>query len=105
MDQYKILTINPGSTSTKVAVFSGEECLFSKNVSHESEELAKYKEISDQFEYRKEMIDHFLKESGQSLEGLSAVVGRGGGLMAVEGGVYAIKDILLEHARIGANGI
>lgn len=105
MEPYKILTINPGSTSTKVAVFSGEKCLFSKNVSHESEELAKYKEISDQFEYRKEMIDHFLKESGQSLEGLSAVVGRGGGLMAVEGGVYAIKDILLEHARIGANGI
>jgi len=105
MSEYTVFTINPGSTSTKIALFRGGETVLSKNVSHDAQELAKYKEIGEQLPYRKQMILDILKENGVSLEGLSAVVGRGGGLMAVEGGVYAMNDTLLEHARIGANGI
>jgi len=105
MGKHKILTINPGSTSTKIAIFEGDTCIFTKNVSHDASELAKYKEVSDQLIYRKEMIQEILNESGVAPEDFAAVVGRGGGLMAVEGGVYGINDILLEHAKCGANGI
>lgn len=102
---YKILTINPGSTSTKIALFQGGESVFSINVRHDAVQLEQYKEIADQFEYRKQTILTALNEACVDLVGLSAVVGRGGGLLASEGGVYAVDDILLDHARRGANGI
>ena len=98
----KILTINPGSTSTKIALFEGEQALFTANVSHEAAELAKYPSISDQRPYREQTIRELLAKDGVSLDGLSAVVGRGGGLIAMEGGVYAIGDLLLDHATRGA---
>lgn len=105
MSEYKILTINPGSTSTKLALFEGETQLFSANVAHDASELAKYATISDQLPYREETIRALLAENGVSLAGVSAVVGRGGGLLAMEGGVYAMNDIMLRHAIEGANGI
>lgn len=105
MEKYKILTINPGSTSTKLAVFENETVLYTINVTHEIAELAKFSEVSDQFAYRKEMIDRELVNSKIELQGLSAVVGRGGGLISVVGGVYPIDDLLLDHATRGANGI
>lgn len=105
MKEFKILTINPGSTSTKIAVFEGTKIIYSKNISHDAKELGKFKEISDQLSYRRKVINDNLKNSGISLEDVSAVVGRGGGLMAVEGGVYELNSILLEHAKNGANGI
>lgn len=101
----KILTINPGSTSTKIALFEGETALFTANVSHDAAELAKYPSISDQLPYREQTIRALLAENGVSLDGLSAVVGRGGGLIAMEGGVYAIDALLLDHAARGANGV
>lgn len=105
MSEYKILTVNPGSTSTKIAVFKGKETVLSKNISHDAAELAQYREVSDQLPYRKKMIADALEESGVSLAELDAVVGRGGGLLAVEGGVYEINETLLDHARRGANGV
>ena len=56
MKTYKVLTINPGSTSTKIALFENETCLYSKNVAHDASELAKYNKISDQLPYRRNMI-------------------------------------------------
>lgn len=105
MSEYKILTINPGSTSTKIGVFKGRDTVFTKNVSHDAGELAQYHEVSDQLPYRRRMIEQILKESGVSLEGFSAVVGRGGGLISVEGGVYGLNETLLDHAKRGANGV
>lgn len=101
----KILTINPGSTSTKIALFEGETALFTANVSHDAAELAKYPSISDQLPYREQTIRALLAENGVSLDGVSAVVGRGGGLIAMKGGVYAIDALLLDHAARGANGV
>lgn len=105
MSEYKILTINPGSTSTKIAIYEGETKLFSANVAHDAAELAKYPGISDQLPYREKTIRDLLAESGVSLDGVAAVVGRGGGLLAMEGGVYGMNDIMLEHAVQGANGV
>ena len=105
MSEYKVLAINPGSTSTKVAVFKGTEKLFSENVEHAAEDLAKFKEVSDQLEFRFGMIKDMLKEQNIDLSDLDAVVGRGGGLMSCLGGVYAINDVLFDHAVRGANGV
>ncbi len=102
---YKIFAINPGSTSTKIALIEDDTVLFSKNLSHDAAKLAEFDGISAQLPYRKEMIIHLLEEDKVSLDGISACVGRGGGLLAIEGGTYKIEDILLDHATRGANGV
>ena len=62
MKNYKVFAINPGSTSTKIAMFEGEKEIFSRNISHDAEKLKEFKEISDQLPYRNEMILIVLKE-------------------------------------------
>ncbi len=98
---YKIFAINPGSTSTKVALFEDDCKVFSANVTHEAEELKKYKEISDQFDYRRETILKEVEKAGRTLTDCDAFSGRGGGLVACPGGTYTVNDILFEHARVG----
>ena len=102
---YRILAINPGSTSTKVGCFDGDKELFTVNVSHDADKLKEFKDISDQIPYRKELILQALKEAGVDLESIDAYVGRGGGLLAVEGGTYVVDEVLLDHAHRGANGV
>ncbi len=99
--RYKIFTINPGSTSTKVAMFDNDRELFSSNVTHEAEVLKGFKEISDQFDYRKQTILAELEKNQQTLDGVAAFVGRGGGLVGLPGGTYDVNEPLLNHARIG----
>lgn len=101
MKQYKIFAINPGSTSTKVALFEGDKALFSVNVSHDAEKLKTFRDISDQFEYRKQTILEEIAKAGYPLEDVDAFVGRGGGLVSLPGGTYTVNDILYEHARVG----
>lgn len=105
MGKFRIFTVNPGSTSTKIALFEGEKEIFSKNVSHDAKKLAEYATISDQFAYRKETIDVLMKENNISLDKVDAFVGRGGGLLAMDGGTYEIDDLVLDHATRGANGV
>lgn len=102
---YKIFAINPGSTSTKIALIEDDNVLFSKNVSHDANKLAEFDGISAQLPYRKETILNLLKENNVSLEGIDACVGRGGGLIAMEGGTYKIDELMLDHATRGANGV
>ena len=101
----RVFAINPGSTSTKIALFEDESCLFSKNVAHDASELAKYADMPAQLPYRRDMILQLLRENDISLEGVDVFVGRGGGLVNIEGGVYAIDELVLEHARTCANGV
>ncbi len=101
----KILTVNPGSTSTKIAVFEGEEKLFSINVSHDAAMLSQFSDQESQFPYRMETIHKALTENHVDLTGLSACVGRGGGLLAMEGGVYEVTDLVLEHSLHSKNGV
>ncbi len=98
---YKIFAINPGSTSTKVALFLDDRKIFSANVDHDAEELKKYKEISDQFDYRKDTILRELQKAGQDISDCNAFAGRGGGLASCAGGTYRINEILYEHAKAG----
>ncbi len=105
MSEYKVLAINPGSTSTKIALFEGEKCLYSKNVSHDAGELEKYHSLSEQLPYRRDMILKLLDEAKISLEDVDVFVGRGGGLLAMEGGTYAVTGLMLDHAKNCANGV
>ena len=101
MKKFRILAINPGSTSTKIALFDDEEIIFKKNLAHEESKLAEFKDISDQLPYRTEMVINALKENNIPLETIDAFSGRGGGLVSVEGGTYKINELLLHHAQIG----
>ncbi len=105
MKEYKVFAVNPGSTSTKIALFEGENCLFSKNVSHDAGELEKFQALSDQLPYRRDMILGLLAEAEISLEDVDVFVGRGGGLLAMEGGTYEVTPLLVEHAKTCANGV
>jgi butyrate kinase len=100
-EKYKIFAVNPGSTSTKIALFENDTELFAANVSHDAVKLKEFCEISDQFPYRKETILGELAKANIFLEGVDAFVGRGGGLVSLEGGTYTINETLLYHARIG----
>ena len=104
MEKYKILTINPGSTSTKIAVFENEELIYEKTLRHSSEEISKYENISDQFKFRKDVIEEALKEANLEVQDLSAIVGRGGLLKPIVGGTYKVSDLMVEDLKIGVLG-
>lgn len=101
MSGYRIFAINPGSTSTKVALFEGAESVFSQNIEHDAETLKTFPDISDQLPYREKNILDALATAGLSLAGMDAFVGRGGGLVSLEGGTYEVNETLLGHARVG----
>ncbi len=104
-NNYRILVLNPGSTSTKVGLFEGDTCVFSKTVNHDASVLAGFEQVADQLPYRRETILALLDENGVELDSIDAFVGRGGGLLPMEGGTYAVNETMLEHARTNANGV
>ncbi len=93
---YKILVINPGATSTKIAVYEDEKEIFSKTIYHSTEEISKFDKISEQYEFRKNTILSALEEAGISIDSFSAIVGRGGLLKPLAGGTYIVNDKMVE---------
>jgi butyrate kinase len=100
----KLLVMNMGSTSTKVAVYKGGEKVWVESLSHPREELAKFHNYRDQYDYRKNCILELLKEKGEELNEFDAVVSRGGTIKPVSGGVYNITEIMLNDAWSGLYG-
>lgn len=96
---YKIFTINPGSTSTKIALFENDRKVFGVTLDHDASELAGFASLGEQLPYRREKILRALAEQELTLEKTDAFVGRGGGLAPLVSGTYIINDILLKHAR------
>lgn len=101
---FKILVINPGSTSTKIAVYLDEKAVFEKTLRHAIEEIDKYDTIFDQYPFRKKVIEEALEENNISIKELNAVVGRGGLTKPIEGGTYEVNDRMLEDLKIGVMG-
>ncbi len=99
MEGIGILAINPGSTSTKIGVFVDLSPVFLKNIQHAPEELAPFEKITDQFQYRKDIIAEQLNKGGVSEKVVKAVVGRGGLLKPIESGVYEVNDRMKEDLR------
>ncbi len=101
---YKILVINPGSTSTKIGVFEDETLLFEETLRHTTEELAGYNLIVEQKDFRKKVILDILAEKNFDIKTLDVCVGRGGMLKPIPGGTYPVSDELLEDLKIGVQG-
>ena len=95
----KMLIINPGSTSTKVALFDGDKILAEETVRHSREEIARFDNVADQFEYRMATIEQWLKTVDSGVDGLKAVVGRGAPLRPLEGGSYKITEQMLSDLK------
>ncbi len=99
-----ILVINPGSTSTKIAVFQGSRSLFQQNIIHSEKELAAFDKISEQYEYRKSAILKALRVNDIDLSCIEAVMGRGGLIKPVPSGVIEVDDKLLYDLRYSLFG-
>jgi len=91
-----ILAINPGSTSTKVAVYKDKKNLLEKNIEHSSKELSKFEKITDQYEMRYKEIEKMLCENNFQLDIFSAIVARGGPVSVLEPGAYRINEAMVE---------
>ena len=98
----KIFVINPGSTSTKLALYENEKQVWIGGAHHPVDELAKFHHINEQYEYRKEFVHRMLAEAGIPIQ-FDAVIARGGLLKPTPGGVYAINEQMkhdLIHAQM-----
>ena len=110
----KVLAINPGSTSTKIAVMevnttdSGEKdgikSVFSINIKHNSEEIDKFKCIADQYQWRKQCVLEKLEENHINISEIKYVIGRGGLVKNIPSGIYRINDAMLHDLKTGYNG-
>ncbi len=104
MKTYHILTINPGSTSTKIGVFKNQDILFEINISHSPKQLEQFDNIWEQYSFRKKEIIIALKKEKFDLNKLDAVVGRGGLIKPIPSGTYYIDQDMIDDARTGYQG-
>ena len=102
---YRILAVNPGSTSTKVAVFENEKEVFKLTVEHDPAELKKFPTVQDQLNFRKETVEKALAEHNVDVKTIDIFSGRGGGLVPCEGGVYEVTDVVLADESTGSRGM
>lgn len=100
----KVLVINTGSTSTKVAVYEDKNPVFVESIIHPMEELRPFDKVFDQYEYRMNAVHKKLEEKNIDIKTLDAVVGRGGLVKPIEGGTYNVNDKMVEDLRTGIMG-
>lgn len=98
-ETFRLLIINPGSTSTKIAIFDNEKPVLEQTLRHSNEELAPYASVIEQFDFRKNVILETLNANGINITKLSAVVGRGGLLKPMVGGTYSVNEKMLEDLK------
>lgn len=103
-NNYRILVINPGSTSTKIGVFDNDISILEKTIRHDADAVKHFENIIEQYDFRKNMILETLDSEGINISKLSAVCGRGGLLRPIEGGTYAVNQAMLEDLRAGFSG-
>jgi butyrate kinase len=104
MKPFRVLVINPGSTSTKVAVYEGVAPLCSGVIRHDAKELSRFPRIMDQFEFRSRLVEDLLKQHAVDPKTLDAVIGRGGLMRPVKGGVLAVDAAMLEDLEAAEAG-
>lgn len=101
---FKILVINPGSTSTKLAIFYGTRLQIEQKIHHPVDELKDFPLVWDQLNYRLSAIQSFLDQHQVAVSDLDAIVGRGGLLKPVNGGTYRVNESMLEDGKLGVQG-
>ena len=95
----KILVINPGATSTKIAVYEDEKELIKVGIDHDAAEIAKYDNIVDQHEFRTEAVLKIVEENGYAIKDFDAIVGRGGLFKHIPSGTYKVNDAVIEDIK------
>lgn len=100
-----VLAINPGSTSTKIAVYCDNKTVVMLTLRHSPEELEKFDGVLDQFDFRKEAVIKALTDSGLNLSDLDAVIGRGGLTKPIKSGVYEVNELMLSDLRSRPRGV
>ena len=95
----KILVINPGSTSTKIAIYNDKSKVFETNLAHEATELNKFERIVDQCDFRKERILDILEKENYRISDFTAIVARGGLLKPLSAGSYRIDDNMVSDLK------
>ena len=101
----KVLVINPGSTSTKIALYNDGEQMLETNLTHSAEEIAKYDSVMDQGDMRRDAIVNFLSENGVTLDSVDLIMARGGLITPIQAGVYAVNQDMREALIEGKNGV
>lgn len=96
---HKILAINPGSTSTKIALYEDEREVFTRSLDHPAEIIDLYKDVQSQFEMRKDVVIGALEAEGFSVSDLAAVVGRGGMVPKVQSGAYEVNPLMVDRLK------
>ena len=104
MHTVRILVINPGSTSTKIAIYDNSVCTFLKTIKHSDEELENFHSITDQFEFRKNLILEELQHDRVDLTSVNIIISRGGLTYPLQSGVYYINELMVEHCKKGIMG-
>ncbi|HHW17939.1 MAG TPA: butyrate kinase [Firmicutes bacterium] len=104
MAQYKILVINPGSTTTKLAIFSEEGLVVGESLDHTGEEWATRFKTVDQLPFRVAAVEEFLKRNSVEPRNLSCVVARGGLLRPVKSGTYIVNEEMVKDLRQEVGG-
>ncbi len=99
-----ILAINPGSTSTKIAVYTNTKVIFLKSIQHPTEDLCRFADVADQYSYRKDIIMEELRLAQIEMDKIEAVVGRGGLIKPIKSGIYIINDRMKQDLRDGLLG-
>lgn len=102
--RHLVLVINPGSTSTKTAVFAGINSVCAQTLQHSSSDLAQHDRVTDQLAMRKRAVDSFLQANAVECRSLSAVAGRGGLLSPLQSGTYTVTDKMCEDLRAARFG-
>ena len=96
---YRILTINPGSTSTKIAVFDDDKLIFEETMRHSKDELAKFDGVISQKDMRRAVIEEALKKHNVPYESISAISGRGGIVRPIDSGTYEVNELMLQDLK------
>lgn len=101
---FRILAINPGSTSTKIAVYEDDKLVFKQNLTHSENDLAPYSKIIDQYDFRRQVIEELLSENNFQINDFDAFVGRGGLVKPIPSGTYKVNKEMIEdlkHSPLG----
>ncbi|MEZ4998524.1 MAG: butyrate kinase [Bacteroidales bacterium] len=104
MKDKTILAVNPGSTSTKFALFAGTDLLFERTLRHTIEELSGFRKMTDQLQFRYNVIMEALRKEVTDPGSIAAVVGRGGLVNPIESGIYEVNELMKKHLSDAING-
>jgi len=102
--KYRVLAINPGSTSTKIAVYDNKKAVLKRTIKHNNKFISSFDNVIDQYTFREKAIIDILQEEKISLSSFDAIVGRGGMLKPIESGTYLVNDLMVQYVTKAVRG-